>query len=137
MNVKQQVFLYGNSVILGSIAASLQRCSQFDVTTLATPLQKAQAFDNPKPDIVLFDLEAPHTENVFFLMKTNPALLLIGINPGENIVGVWRSQQMQDISLQGLLELIKRGTIGDHDPPPCGSPDIRKIDSFMDIEADD
>jgi hypothetical protein len=34
MNVKQRVFLYGNSVILGSISASLQRCSQFDVTTL-------------------------------------------------------------------------------------------------------
>lgn len=107
MSVNQQIFLYGNSVILGSIGASLKRCSQFDVTTVATPLQETQAFDNPKPDILLFDLQAPYTEDVFFLLKTNPALLLIGINPGANIIHVWRSQQMQGISLQGLLDLIK------------------------------
>jgi hypothetical protein len=40
-------------------------------------------------------------------MKTNPALLLIGISTCTNIVQTWRSQQMQDISLQGLNELIK------------------------------
>jgi len=107
MSVNQRIFLYGNSVILGSIGASLRRCSQFDVTMLAAPLQEALSFDTPKPDILLFDLEAPVTEDVFFLMKTNPELLLIGISPGTNIVQAWRSQQMQDISMQGLIELIK------------------------------
>lgn len=104
---KQRIFLYGNSVILGSIGASLRRCSQFDVSTLVTPLQDAQVFDSPKSDILIFDLEAPCSEDVFFLLKTNPALLLIGISPGTNIVQVWRSQQMQEISMQDLIELIK------------------------------
>jgi hypothetical protein len=108
MSANQRIFLYGNSVILGSIGASLRRCSQFDVTMLATPLQEALSFDTLKPDILLFDLEAPYAEDVFFLMKTNPALLLIGISPGTNIVQVWRSQQMHEISMQDLIELIKR-----------------------------
>jgi hypothetical protein len=107
MSVNQQIFLYGNSVILGSIGASLRRCSQFDVTTIATPLQEAQTFDNPKPNIVLFDLEAPHIEAVFFLLKTNPTLLLIGVSPGINLVQIWHSQQLQGISMHGLIEMIK------------------------------
>jgi hypothetical protein len=107
MKANRRIFLYGNSVILGSIGSSLQRCSQFEVTTLPTPLQETQAFDNAKPDIVLFDLEAPHTEAVFFLLKTNPALLLIGISPGINLVQVWHSQQMHGVSMQGLIELLK------------------------------
>jgi hypothetical protein len=134
MNVKQRVFLYGNSVILGSISASLQRCSQFDVTTLATPLQKAQAFDNANPDIILFDLEAPHTEAVFFLLKTNPALLLIGISPDTNLVRVWNSQQLRGMSIQGLLELIRRETEGNTDAP-VKPPVIRKMDSGQDIDV--
>jgi hypothetical protein len=107
MSINQRIFLYGNSVILGSIGASLRRCSQFDVIALAKPLQEAQTFDNPKTDILLFDLEAPDTEDVFFLLKTNPALLLIGISPSINFVQVWHSQQMEGISMQGLIELIK------------------------------
>jgi hypothetical protein len=107
MRINQRIFLYGNSVILGSIGASLRRCSKFDVTTLATPLQEAQAFENSKPDIVLFDLESPHAEDVFFLLKTNPTLLLIGISPGINVVQVWHSQQMHGVSMQGLIELLK------------------------------
>jgi hypothetical protein len=127
MGANQQIFLYGNSVIIGSIGARLRRCSQFDVTTLTPPLHKTQAFDVPKPDIVLFDLEAHHTEDVLFLLKTNPSILMIGINPGDNVVRVWRSQQMQDISLLGLMELINQGTIGGHNPAPDESPDVRKI----------
>jgi hypothetical protein len=107
MSVNQRIFLYGNSVILGSIGASLRRCSQFDVTTIATPLQEALSFDAPKPDILLFDLEAPYTEDVFFLMKTKPELLLIGISPSINFVQVCHCQQIEGISMHGLIELIK------------------------------
>jgi hypothetical protein len=64
MNVKQRVFLYGNSVILGSISASLLRCSQFDVTMLATALHEALSFDTPKPDILLFDSEAIYRDKI-------------------------------------------------------------------------
>lgn len=106
MIANQQIFLYGNSVILGSIGASLRRCSQYDVTTLATPLQEAQMFDIPKPDIVLFDLEALDSEYPFFLLKTSPALLLIGISPSINRIQVWHSRQIHDMSMKGLLELL-------------------------------
>jgi hypothetical protein len=108
IHVTRQILLYGNSVILGSIGASLRRCSRFDVTTLATSPPDRKALDTAKPDIVLFDLDTSKTEPVFDLLKTNPALLLIGISPGVNLVRIWNSQQLQEMSMQELLELIQK-----------------------------
>jgi hypothetical protein len=104
----RKILLYGNSVILGSIGATLQLSSGFDVTTLTTPLPDEKALDMVNPDIVMFDLDTSKTEPVFDLLKTNPALLLIGISPGVNTVRVWNSQQLQEISMQDLLELLEK-----------------------------
>jgi hypothetical protein len=75
---------------------------------VATPLLDGKALDTVNPDIVLFDLETSRTEPVFDLLKTNSALLLIGISPGINLVRVWNSQQLQGISMQELLEMIQK-----------------------------
>lgn len=117
MEAYRRILLYGNSVILGSIGACLRRCSQFEVMTLDTILPEMEVFHTIKPDIVLFDLEASTTESVFHLLKTNPALLLIGINPGTNLIRVWNSRQLQDMSMKDLFKLIKRGAIIDPDSP--------------------
>ena len=108
MKVSRRILLYGNSVILGAIGASLRRCSQFEVTTMASPLQKMQKLDAVNPDILLFDLETIHTEAVFSKLKTNPSLLLVGISPDINLVKIWSGRQVRELSTQDLLELIKR-----------------------------
>jgi len=108
VKVNRRILLYGNSVILGAIGASLRRCSQFEVTTLASPLQKMQKLDAVNPDILLFDLETIHTEAVFSELKTNPSLLLVGISPDINLVKIWSGRQVRELSTQDLLELIKR-----------------------------
>jgi hypothetical protein len=107
VKVRQRILLFGNSVILGSIGIYLQRCPQFEVMTLAAPLQEVQDFDNVNPDILLFDLETIHTEAVFSALKTNPSLLLIGISPDVNLVKIWSGRQLRDLSINGLLEMIK------------------------------
>jgi hypothetical protein len=77
------------------------------VETISTPPGDPHAFDATTPDIVLFDLEASQTEAPFFLLKTHPDLVLVGISPGTNRVRVWNSQQLEEISLHELFELIK------------------------------
>ena len=88
MKTTRRILLYGDSVILGTIGASLRGFSGFEVTTLKTSLADAQVLDHAKPDILFFDLEALHTEAVFSLLKTNPTIHLIGVNPGINLVEV-------------------------------------------------
>ena len=107
MKTARRILLYGNSVILGTIGISLSRYSQFEVTKIAPSLQEKQKVGAAKADILLFDLEAPHTEKFFSLLKTNPTLHLIGVNPGINLVKVWSGRQLQELSMQGLLDLIK------------------------------
>ena len=106
MKEKRRIFLYGNSVILGSVGASLQRGSQFEVTVLEPPLQDMQELDSLKPEIVLFDLETIYANSVFPLLKNNPNLLLIGISPDINLVKVWSSKELREVSMQDLLRVI-------------------------------
>ena len=107
MKARQRILLYGNSVILGSIKACLQRCPQFEVTTVAPPLQEVQELEALKPDILFFDLETIQTEPVFSALKTNPSLLLIGISSGINLVKIWSGRQFRDLSIQGLFDVMK------------------------------
>jgi hypothetical protein len=104
----RRILLYGNSVILGAIGASLRCLSQFEVIALVKPLQEMQKLDAVNPDILLFDLETTNTEAVFSMLETNPNLLLIGISPDTNLVKIWSGRQVRELSTQDLLELIKR-----------------------------
>ena len=108
MKAKKRIFLYGNSVILGTIGASLKRCSGFEVTTL--PQKEPQSLDALNPDILVFDLDATQPEEVLSLLKTDPAMLLIGISPDVNLVQVWSGRQIRELSTPDLLDLIKNGT---------------------------
>jgi hypothetical protein len=107
VRARRRILIYGKSVILGAIGASLSGCSEFEVTTLNLPLPGAQVLDDAKPDILLFDLDSPHSEAVFSILKTNPSFLLMGISPDINLVKIWSGRQVRELSTQSLLELIK------------------------------
>jgi hypothetical protein len=106
MKANRRILLYGNSVILGSIGASLRQCSQFEVTTCESPHGDPRVVEALKPDILLFDLEATQTEEVFSFLENDRAVVLMGISPDINLVKVWSGRQLREISTRGLLEVI-------------------------------
>jgi hypothetical protein len=103
---KRHIVLYGNSVILGTVGARLRRCSDFEVTGLAPLPGQAPEVRDLKPDAVLFDLAATHTEDVLSLLETNSQLVLVGISPDVNLVRVWSGRQLREVSMQALLDVI-------------------------------
>ena len=107
MKAARRILLYGNSVILGTIGMSLKRHSQFEVTRLATPLREAQMPEVAETEIILFDLATTHPEAVLPLLEINPSLQLVGISPDVNLIRVWSSRELRELSTQGLIELIK------------------------------
>jgi len=107
VKAKRRILLYGNSVILGTVGASLRRVSQFEVTKLVPPLQETQKLDADQTDILLFDLETTRPEAVLSLLEINPALVLIGISPDINLVKVWSIRELREVSTQDLLKMIK------------------------------
>jgi hypothetical protein len=88
METNKQILIYGNSLILESIGASLRRLSQFEVKTLNPPLPEALKLGAANSAILLFDIETTRDEAVFSLLGTNPRLLLIGISSDVNLVKI-------------------------------------------------
>ena len=110
METNKRILLYGNSLILGSIANSLCRSPQFEVTTFLPTLEGIQKVDSLKPDILLFDLETTRPEAVFSLLESDPNLQVIGISPDINLVKVWSIRELHEVSMGDLFEVIKSET---------------------------
>jgi|WetSurMetagenome_2_1015567.scaffolds.fasta_scaffold347069_2 hypothetical protein len=106
MELDRRIILYGNSLILGTLATSLRRNPQFEVTVLSPPLPKTPELESLKPDVVLFDTASTPTEPVFSLLERCPRLLLVGISPDKNEVQMWAGLQLKELSTQGLLKII-------------------------------
>jgi hypothetical protein len=108
MSVKEtrRVLIYGNSVILGSIGASLRRRPQLEVMMcepLHGDLQPIEALD---PDVVLFDVASTPAEALFPLLESRSSMVLIGVSPDVNLVKVWSGRQLREMSLVELTEII-------------------------------
>jgi len=101
---KRRIVLYGNSIIVGSIGASLRQSPQFEVIPIL-PAQQNE-MEALEPHAVLFDIEAARPEAAFSLLETCPAMMLIGISPDTNLVKIWSGQQLRELSTQDLFGLM-------------------------------
>jgi hypothetical protein len=104
MEKRRRIVLFGNSIILGTVGASLHRSLQYDVITM--PPSKPEDLNSLAPDIVLFDLEGSRPETAFRMLESCPSLTLVGISPDNNIVKVWSSRQLRELSTQDLMGVI-------------------------------
>jgi hypothetical protein len=101
---KRRIVLYGTSVIVGTVGANLRRSPKYEVFSLF-PAQQSE-LEVMAPDVVLFDLEAVRPKAAFSLLESHPGLMLVGISPDNNIVKVWSSRQLRELSTQDLMGVI-------------------------------
>lgn len=106
MERRKRIFILGNSLIMNALEDSLQRCGKFDLTSRELPAN-VQELESMKPDAILFDLDTPHLESVFSLSENCTKVLLVGISPDTNVVKMWVERNMQELSMQSLLTVIK------------------------------
>ena len=104
---KKRVVLYGKSVILGSVGASLRRQPDLEIIPLSSMCPTVQELEAHMPDVILFDPQAARPEAAFALLETRPGLLLIGIDPSNNQVRLWSGQQLSELSTQDLVKIIQ------------------------------
>lgn len=106
MERRRRIYLYGNSVIMGTLGTSLQRVSRYEVNALSAPWPEMVELEAMAPDVILFDVEAGRPEAAFFLLQKHPSLLVIGVSPDSNLVKIWSGRQLRELSTQGLLDVI-------------------------------
>ena len=106
MEKRRRVLLFGNSVILGTVGASLRNFTNLEVTSLTATLPKETELKALATDVVFFDLEATRPDMLFSLLENCPGLLLVGLSPDSNLVKMWTGRQLRELSTQDLLKVI-------------------------------
>jgi hypothetical protein len=113
MGHKKRILLYGNSVVLGCVGASLEGTGRFQITHLSPPLSGTSQLETFTPDVILFDAENGNAEAAFSLLKDRPDLLLLSVSPDGNVVRLWSGRQYEELSTMDFTALIETG-------PPSG-----------------
>ncbi len=107
MEDHRRILLYGDSVILGSVGATLRTWREFEVISLSPPLPGLSGLEALGPDAILFDVDMAHPDAAFSLLKTRPGLLLLGISPDGNVVRLWSARQLRELSSKDLKDVIE------------------------------
>jgi hypothetical protein len=103
-NEKPRLVLYGNSLIIGTIRDSFSHSSLYDVVAL--PPCHENILEALVPDVVIFDLGTTHPEEAFRMLGNVNNLKLMGVSPDKNLVKVWSSRQLQELSIKDLMVVI-------------------------------
>jgi len=110
--VKQQrILLYGKSVILGTVEASLKKNPQLEVLRVCTPYPGAAELEAMQPNVILFDMDNDRPEAVFPLLSTCPGLLLIGVNPERDDLLIVSAYHKLVQSVADLIDIVRKHAI--------------------------
>ena len=107
---RQQVILYGDTLILAGVQASLNASPDLEVIVLDPALDNpADRLRDLRPTAVIFDLESLADLPLAFLQQAllQEQPLLIGVNPSRNEILVLSGQAKQALRAADLVHVIR------------------------------
>jgi hypothetical protein len=103
---RRRILVYGNSLVVEGVGASLRRTGGFDVFSVDPPLPGPPELEDMAPDVVLFDVEGQHPEPVLALLESLPDLLVLGLSPDGNVARLWTGRRYHDLTTGDLAALL-------------------------------
>lgn len=102
------VALYGNSLVLSSVGASLNGCAGLQVVAI-DPAQSGavERMLTLRPDVIVFDTDVANPDSAIVLWKAQPSVLLIGVDLATDRVLVLSGQSSQLLTRGDLLDVIE------------------------------
>lgn len=100
--------LYGNSLFMAGVEASLRDRQGLDVVRIDTALPSAQ--DDLQaicPDVVIFDLDGPYAHLIIPFIREHPGLPLLGLGLASNDAVLLSSYRHTALSADDLALLIR------------------------------
>jgi len=102
------VVLYGNSVFLAGIKAEFEREPGLELIVLdAGSPQAVASIREHQPRALLFDMAEGQPDFALALLREQPGLLLIGVDPASVALLVLSNQPTQVMNLADLIELTR------------------------------
>jgi hypothetical protein len=106
MEERQKVIVYGDSLILSGVYASLEIYPGIELLNLVQPLDRPpEELRLLHPAAVIFDLGSVKPEALLSLLQ-QPDLLLIGIDPDTHQALVWSGRQATAVAAADLVNVI-------------------------------
>jgi hypothetical protein len=114
------VLLYGQSLLLSGVAASLAECPGLQVARAATWAEAGRLLAPPArmPDALIFDLTDARESHILPLLLKNPRLLMIGLDVECNQAVLVSGQEARSLTLDQIREIAVAGAIPTR-PEPC------------------
>jgi hypothetical protein len=103
---QRRAIVYGDSLILEGVRASLDKCPGLEVLVLRQPPEKLpDELRAQCPAALIFDMEAIQPEFLLSLFQ-QPGLLLIGIDPETHHALVWSGRQAAAVDAADLVQVV-------------------------------
>lgn len=108
MEKQRRVALYGSSLFIAGLEASLKDKPGLDVVRIEAPLlYVAERVKALRPDVVIFDINTVNPDHALPLLREHPGLALIGLDVNSNKVIVFSSQPYQTLTADDLVQVIQ------------------------------
>jgi hypothetical protein len=105
--------LYGNSLVLASIGARIERRTGLQPVTIDATLPGAiERLSTLQPDVVLLDLGTVQPDPVIELWKAWPEVILIGVDLGGDRMLVLSGEPARTLTAEGLFQTLTTHTKG-------------------------
>ena len=107
MEKRRRVTVYGNSLNMAVIVASLKADSTLEVFCVSpdSPIAR-QGLDENDLATIVFDLSDPALKLDVAVLRNRPGLILIGVDPGKDEILVLSSRHIQALSMVDLVNVI-------------------------------
>ncbi|HSN93860.1 MAG TPA: hypothetical protein VLR89_02220 [Anaerolineaceae bacterium] len=107
MQNRTRVVVYGNTLTMAGIAASLKAEESLEVICVDPHEPTArQSLIELDPKTILFDRTEPHPELDLVLLREQPGLLLVGVDPSSDDALVLSGQFTRVLSGKDLAKLV-------------------------------
>ena len=102
------VLLYGRSLLLSGVAASLDQCPDLRIIQAAAWTEANRLLAEHTPDVLIFDLTNANESHILPLLLTNPGLLMIGLDAEDNQAVLVSGQEARSLTLDQIRQIVGR-----------------------------
>lgn len=107
MDKRTRVIAYGNTLSMAGIAASLKTETSLEIICIDPQNPTArQTLNELAPQAIIFDRSDPNTALDLALLRQQPGLLLVGVDPSSDDALVLSGQLTRVLSAKELASLV-------------------------------
>ena len=111
MEKRQIVVLFGDSLLMDTVEAGLEKIKELGVIRIHTSIPDVvQRIEPLSPDLVIFDLDLPNSQFLLPFLRTLPGIPLLGLDVTCSRVIALSSRQYTTLTVHDLARVIHMQT---------------------------